>query len=318
MGGFFGVMAGVMLFIHGLAAFSEEVTRLGGDGLRRGIRKVTSGDLSAAFSGAVSTALLQSSSAVTSLAVSLRHAGALTERGAVGVLIGANVGTTLTAWLVAAKVTGLGPVFVTLGGLWSLVGPRIWRTYGKPVFYFGLIFLALDEVAAQLRPLAASEAVATYKSLVDTPALALLFGIVLTVLVQSSSVVTGLAVIAVGNGMMDVPLAAWLVVGANLGTTSTALVAASGLDAPARRLALLNAGFNLLGLLLYVVIIRPFVPYAAAWVASPTEQIALVHTAFNLLAALIALAVLPMAWGRIERYLGGGVGSGARGAGSGE
>jgi phosphate:Na+ symporter len=305
MGLFFGVMAGVMLFIHGLAAFSEEVTRLGGDGLRRVLRRVTSTDLAAAVSGAFSTALLQSSSAVTSMAVSLCHAGALTSRGAVGVLVGSNVGTTLTAWLVAFKVTGLGPAFVTLGGLWSLVGPRAWRTYGKPVFYFGLIFLALDEVASHLRPLAQSEAVADYKALVDAAPLALLFGILLTILVQSSSVVSGLAVIAVSNGLMDVSLAAWVIVGANVGTTSTALVAATGMDDAARRLALLNAGFNLLGLLLFLLVIRPFVPDISRWVDTPGEQVALIHTVFNLAAALLALACLPRLWPRLERFLAG-------------
>lgn len=301
---FFGVMAGVMLFIHGLASFSEELTRLGGDGLRRTLRRLTSTDLAASVSGAFATALLQSSSAVTSLAVSLSHAGALTGRGAVGVLIGANVGTTVTAWLVAFKVTGLGPVFVTLGGLWSLVGPRVWRTYGKPVFYFGLIFLALDEVASHLKPLAQSEEVATYKAMVDQPAMALLFSIVLTVLVQSSSVVSGLAVIAVANGLMDVSLAAWLIVGANVGTTSTALVAASGMDAAARRMALLNGAFNLLGLLLYILVIRHMVPLAAQWVEGPGQQVALIHTAFNLMAAAIALACLPGLWPKLERFLG--------------
>ena len=306
MGLFFGVMAGVMLFIHGLAAFSEEITRLGGDGLRRVLRRVTSHDLTAATCGAVSTALLQSSSAVTSMAVSLRHAGALTGRGAVGVLVGANVGTTLTAWLVAFKVTGLGPVFVTLGGLWSLIGPREWRTYGKPVFYFGLIFLALDEVGTQLRPLAQSEAVADYRTMVDSPALALLFGVLLTILVQSSSVVSGLAVLAVGNGLMEVGLAAWLVVGANLGTTSTALVASSGLDGSARRLALLNAGFNLLGLVLFVVAVHPFVEVMTGWLDSPGEQVALIHTVFNLAAATLSLAMLPRIWPRLEAFLDGG------------
>lgn len=305
MGLFFGAMAGVMLFIHGLAAFTEEITRLGGDGLRQVLRRVTSSDLAAAVTGAFSSALLQSSSAVSSMTVGLRHAGALTGRGAVGVLIGANVGTTLTAWLVAFKVTGLGPVFVTLGGLWSLLGPRAWRTYGKPVFYFGLIFLALDEVASHLRPLADSPTVAGYKALVDSAPLALLFGILLTVLVQSSSVVSGLAVIAVGNGLMGVELAAWLVVGANVGTTSTALVASAGMDESARRLALLNAAFNVLGLVLFVVLVRPFVPLITAGIASSGEQVAAIHTVFNLAAATAALLALPRLWPRLEAYLSG-------------
>ncbi len=113
----FSIMAAIMLFLHGLAAFSAEVTTLGGEKLRLWLARITQKDWQGACFGALATALVQSSSAVTSMAVGLAHKQTLTARSALTVMMGANVGTTLTAWLVAAKITGLGPFFVTVGGL---------------------------------------------------------------------------------------------------------------------------------------------------------------------------------------------------------
>lgn len=300
---FFSVMAAIMLFLHGLAAFSDEVTRLGGERLRQLLRRLTRSDWLGALMGALATSLVQSSSAVTSMAVGLAHSKAFTERGALAVMIGANVGTTLTAWLVAMKVVGLGPVFVTLGGAWSLMGVRPYRAYGKAVFYFGLIFLALDLISEGLAPIAHSPHLAEWHEWLESPVIALLFGAVLTALVQSSSVVSGLSVLLVSQGLVSPFVAVWMVAGANVGTTSTALLASSALDAVARKLALLNTMFNVLGVLLFVSVLQPIIYLVLASNLSQVEQVALVHTIFNLVAAMVALLGLPFAWRHIETWL---------------
>lgn len=112
------------------------MTRLGRENLRRFLHRITRTGSDGVLVGTLTTAVVQSSSAVTSMAVGLAHSKVLTERGAFAIMIGANVGTTLTAWLVAMKIEGLGPIFISLGGLWSLIGVRAWRPYGKAVFYF--------------------------------------------------------------------------------------------------------------------------------------------------------------------------------------
>lgn len=299
----FSVVAAIMLYLHGLRAFSEEVIRLGGAHLREGMQKVTSTDLRGALAGALSAALVQSSSAVNSIAMGLTHGRVLTLRGAWSLIIGANVGTTLTAWLVAYKVSGLGPVFLTLGGLWSLSGPKAWRTYGKPVFYFGLIFLALDLIRESLGPLANDPRVEMWRSMIEAPPYALLFGILVTALVQSSSVVVGLTVMAVSGGLMDPHLAVWVVVGANIGTASTGLMSAMAFGRSALRLAVLNVGLDFLGLFLFVAITHPFVLPMLPATGDPGRQIALVHTVFNLSSALVALALMPRFWPRVEAYI---------------
>jgi len=299
----FTVLAAVMLFLHGLAAFSEEMARLGGERLREALRRLTRTDWRGAIVGAGVTAVVQSSSAVTSMAVGLAHNRTLTERGAFAVMIGANVGTTLTAWLVALKVAGLGPVFVTLGGLWSLTGPLPWRPYGKAVFYFGLIFLALDLISQALAPLAENPALAEWHEWLASPLLALLFGALLTALVQSSSVVSGLAVLAVSQGIVAPQVAVWLVAGANIGTTSTALLAGAALDTVARKLALLNSGFNVVGVLLFATLLQPVIGMILATGMPVAQRVALVHTVFNLAAAGVALLLMPHAWPRLDLWL---------------
>jgi len=237
------------------------------------------------------------------MALGLAHSKALTQRGAISIMIGANVGTTLTAWLVAMKVEGLGPVFVTLGGLWSLMGIRPWRAYGKAVFYFGLIFLALDLIGQGLAPLAQSNYIAEWHSLLESPVIALLFGALLTAIVQSSSVVSGLAVLLVLQGVIAPQVAVWMVAGSNVGTTSTALLASGVLDTVAKKLALLNTAFNVFGVLLFSTVLQPVVHYVLASNLAPIEQVAMVHTVFNLITALVTLMLLPLVWSKIELWL---------------
>ena len=299
----FTILAAIMLFLHGLASFSEEVTRLGGERLREVLRRITRPDWRGAIAGAVATAIVQSSSAVTSMAVGLAHNHTLSARSALSIMIGAHVGTTLTAWLIAFKVAGLGPVFLTLGGLWSLFGPRPWRPYGKPLFYFGIIFLALDLISQALAPVAESPRIYEWQATLDSPALALIFGALLTAVVQSSSVVSGLAVIAVADNILTPSVSIWMVAGANIGTTSTAMLASAPLDNSTRRLALLNTASILLGVLIFATVLQPVIGFILASELTPGQQVAMVHTVFNLAAAIAALLLLPHLWPRINRWL---------------
>ncbi|MFN3618311.1 MAG: Na/Pi cotransporter family protein [Aquabacterium sp.] len=271
----FSVMAAIMLFLHGLTAFSDEITRLGGERMRQFLAHVTRRDWVAALMGGLATVVIQSSSAITSMAVGLAHNQTLSPRGAMAVMIGANVGTTLTAWLVAFKVSGLGPVFLTIGGLWSLAGPRPWRSWGKPLFYFGLIFLALDLISQALTPLSQHPDLPYWQTQLQQPVLALVFGVVLTALVQSSSV----------------------------GTTSTALLASTSLSALARRLAWVNTAFKVLGVLLFATVLQPVIGLILASGLNPAEQVALVHTVFNVAAAAAALLMMPPLWPHVDPWL---------------
>jgi phosphate:Na+ symporter len=300
---FFTAVAAVMLYLHSLRDFAREVTRLGGAQLRHILQRVTSNRFGGALAGACSAAFVQSSSVVNFITMGLAEQKVLPLRAAWTVMIGANVGTTLTAWLIAYKFTGMGPIFVSVGGLWSLFGPRRWRTYGHPVFHFGLIFLAISLISSTLLPLAQTPEVLAWRDTLSTPLRALAFGALLTMLVQSSSVVVGLTVLSVASGLLDPALSIWVVVGANLGTGWVALFTSSTLGPIARRLALFNASLDLCGLALFVAVLQFAIRPLLALMPEPGLQVALVHSAFNLSAAAMALILLPWLWRYLERFV---------------
>ena len=124
-------------------------------------------------------------------------------------------------------------------------------------------------------------------------------------MVQSSSVVSGLAVLAVLQQIIPASLAVWMIAGANVGTTSTALLASSALDSFSRKLALLNISFNFLGVFLFATLLQPIIHLILASDVSASQQVALVHTVFNLAAATVALIILPLIWPRVLRWLQG-------------
>ena len=300
---FFTAVAAVMLYLHSLRDFAREVTTLGGKRLRAVLRTATENRFLGALTGAIGAALVQSSSVVNFVTMGLAEQKVMPMRQAWTVMIGANIGTTATAWLIAHKFTGLGPVLVTVGGLWSLLGPRAWRPYGKPVFHFGLIFLALGLISTTLLPLAQTPEILGWRDTLSTPLRALLFGTALTMLVQSSSVVVGLTVLSVAGGLLEPELSIWVVVGANLGTGWVALITSSALGPYARRLALFNAGLDLAGLTLFVTVLQFAIRPLLAMIDEPGLKVAFVHSAFNLSAATMALTLLPWLWRYLERYV---------------
>jgi phosphate:Na+ symporter len=138
----FTVISAILLFLHGLQGFSHEIRTAFGDSLTRVMARFTKNRFRGFAVGAVFTALIQSSSAATALTVALVDAGTITLRGSLGLLMGANVGTSSTAWLVSFKLIGIGPYFIVLGALVGFV-PHKSRIFGKVLFYFGFIFFAL-------------------------------------------------------------------------------------------------------------------------------------------------------------------------------
>jgi hypothetical protein len=136
---FLSIVSAIVLFLYGLSAFSQEIQRVGGDTLNKWLGRLTEKRWLALLLGAVATAIIQSSSAVTSLTVALVDAGTMSFRSSLGVLLGANIGTTSTAWLVSLKLTSIGPFFIVFGTLLSTL-PTRYKILGKAAFYFGFIF----------------------------------------------------------------------------------------------------------------------------------------------------------------------------------
>jgi len=288
----FAVISAVVLFLHGLQGFSRELRALGGGAFTRFTAKITRTRWRGFFVGAALTATIQSSSAVSAMVVALVDAGSVTFRNSLAVLLGAQVGTSSTAWLVSAKLTGIGPLFIVVGTLLGMIPTDRLRVIGKPIFYFGFILFALDLISGALAPLRDNPHLSHWLGASASLQLAALIGLVVTALLQSSSVTSGLAILLVDQGVIDPKAAIALVIGANIGTTTTGLIASIPLSYAARRAAVANLFFHAVG----VLPLLPFLDrYTAALIefgGTPARAIAWSHLLFNLAVALPLLVLL--------------------------
>lgn len=296
------VVAAVVLFLFALQGFSRELQAAGGERLRGWLGRATASRWRAFAVGALSTAMVQSSSAVTSLAAALVDARVISLGAGLGVMLGANVGTTATAWLVSFKLTGIGPLFIVAGTVLSLMPKRI-AIFGKAAFYFGLVFFTLDLIGNELRPLRDHGLLQEWLQFARVPIIGILCGLGVTALVQSSSVTTGLAIVLVQQGVLMPEAAIPIVMGANIGTTSTALIASASMRLAARKAAIANFGFNIIGVLLFFPILPAFARIMIESSGSPALAVAWAHLIFNTVVALLFMAILP----RVETLLTAGL-----------
>ncbi|WP_180682842.1 Na/Pi cotransporter family protein [Tepidicella baoligensis] len=283
------VLSALLLFLYGLEHFSQELQTVGREKLPRWLAMATRDRFRGLLLGATVTAVVQSSSAVSALVIALVNAGTLSFASSLAVLLGAKIGTTSTAWLVSFKLTHIGPYLIVLGGILTML-PFSIRVVGRAIFYFGFIFFTLDLIGDSLEPLRQSPWVLEWLARAEEPWLGVIMGVLMTVLLQSSSVVSGLAIVLVQQGVLDPMGAVAIVVGATLGTTATGLIASIPMDAFAKRAAVMNLMFNAVG----VVLILPFVTAFGEWAVrvgeTPSQAVAIANLAFN---AGVALMFLP-------------------------
>jgi phosphate:Na+ symporter len=251
--------------------------------------------------GAVATAIIQSSSAVSALTVALVDAGTMTLRSSLGVLLGANIGTTSTAWLVSLKLTGIGPFFIVLGTVLSAI-PTRFKALGKAAFYFGFIFFSLDLVSFTLKPLAQSPLFAEALSRASTPLMGVLAGMVVTGIVQSSSITTGVCILLVQQTILPATAAIPIVIGANIGTTVTALVASIKMQKTAKQVALANLCFNAFGVVLFLPFLGWFAAKVVDFAGEPGMAVAWAQLIFNLVMTLAVLILLRIFERRLDLF----------------
>jgi Na/Pi-cotransporter len=285
------VVSAIVLFLYGLEGFSQELQRVGGATLRKWLGAVTERRWRGILLGTAATAIVQSSSAITSLTVALVDAGTMSFRSSLGVLLGANIGTTSTAWLVALKLTSIGPFFIVFGTVLSAL-PTRFKMLGKAAFYFGFIFFSLDLVSFTLRPLSQNPLFTGALTRSSTSLMGTLAGIVITAIVQSSSITTGLCILLVQQNLMPATAAIPIVIGANIGTTATALVASIKMKKTARRVAVANLCFNTLGVLLFLPFLGWFAEKVVESAGNPGMAVAWAQLIFNIVMTLVVLLLL--------------------------
>jgi phosphate:Na+ symporter len=289
----------IVLFLYGLESFSREIQRAGGATLNKWLGELTKSRWRGVLLGAVATAMVQSSSAVTSLTAPLVDGGTMSFSSSLGVLLGANVGTTSTAWLVSLKLTLIGPFFIVFRTLLSAFPSRL-KMLGKVAFYFGFIFFSLDLVGLALKPLAQNSLFTQLLGRSSRPTTGVLAGLVITAIIQSSSITTGLCILLVQQNLMSVAAAIPVVIGANIGTSATALVASIKMRKTARRVALANLCFNTFGVLLFLPFLHGFALGVVELTADPGMAVAWAQLIFNVVMVLAVLLMLRLFHRQVE------------------
>ncbi len=287
----FSIFSAIILFLYGLSSFSAELKAAAGIQLEAIMQKLTANRFVAFFVGLIFTIVIQSSTAVSSLAVSMVDSGILSFSGSLAIMLGSYIGTTATAWLVSFKLTGIGPIFIVLGTLISLL-PFKFNVFGKGIFFFGFIFFSLDLVSTSITPLRESEVLTDLLLYTSNRYVSILIGVILTVILQSSTVVTGLAIIFVQQNLIQPADSIPIVLGANVGTTFTALFVSMKMSHNAKKFAVSNTLINIIGVLLLIPFLNVFTIWVLSVAPNETMVVAIAHLSFNVVLVTIFLVFL--------------------------
>jgi len=317
---FYTLIGGLGIFFYGMKSMSNALQAVAGNMIRQIINSVTTNPLMAVGVGTLVTMIVQSSSVSTVMVIGLVNAGLMKLTQAIGVIFGANIGTTITGWIISIKVGKYGLLFVGMGVFPMLFGKgEKWREVGRIFFGIGLIFMGLETMSGAFKPLRTNEGFLNLISLFSGQSYpqymaSIAMGCLLTVIIQSSSAMLGITIALASTGIIEFHTAAALVLGENIGTTITAILASVGASVHAKRAARAHACFNLLGVTImliilpvYIEMIEWLIPGLANLVDSEGNRpniaghIAASHTVFNVSATLIFLPFIKHLANFVER-----------------
>jgi phosphate:Na+ symporter len=285
------VLSLVAVFLFAVGKFSNQIRLTTDDKFRDYLHRFTKTPWRGLWVGTFFTALVQSSTATTVILVSIVGAGVMPFVNSLGVIFGANIGTALATQLVALKLSVIAPYIIIVGYLFTNFIPR-YKRLGKPIFYFGLIFFSLYLINLYVAPLKESELALSLFASISNIYLAIFFGFIFTAIIQASLVTSSLAVLLAGAGVLSFEQAIGLILGANLGTTTTALIAAIKLDINARKVAMAHFLFNFLGVLMLVPVYGYFVDLVQ-WIGGGLDQeVATANILLNVFSAIIFLVFI--------------------------
>lgn len=290
------LIGGLGLFLYGMNLMGDGLENSAGDKLKNILEKVTSNPVSAVLVGAIVTAIIQSSSATTVMVVGFVNAGLMNLTQAAGIIMGANIGTTITAQLVAFKLDAIAPIFVGVGTVIVLSAKgKKRKEFGNIILGFGILFMGMGLMSDSMKPLTNSPQFTNIiVAIGDNWILGVLAGLALTAVLQSSSATTGILIALTATGHINVNIAIPVLFGCNIGTCVTAMLASIGTNKTAHKAALIHLIFNTLGALIFI----PFRGQLAGIVQYITpgtdpeavkRQIANVHTIFNISNTILLL-----------------------------
>lgn len=283
-------LGGVGLFLYGIKIMGQGLEMAAGNKLKLMLDKVTSNKYMAVLVGIVVTALIQSSSATTVMVVGFVNAGLINLVQATGVIMGANIGTTVTSALIALNLSDIAPLFVFLGAvLLVFVKKKVFTHIGEIIAGFGLLFIGMNTMSSAMEPLRESDIFIDFISKANNPFISILAGLVFTAIIQSSSASIGILQALALKGLVPIEFAVFVLYGQNIGTCVTALLSTAGSKINSKRAAFIHILFNVFGTIIFVFI-SLFTPYTELlkMISDDTVvQISAAHIIFNVVSTLI-------------------------------
>ncbi len=299
-----GLLGGLSLFLYGMERMSDALKNVAGEKMKDILGLLSNNRFMGMITGAIVTAVIQSSSVTTVMLVGFVTAGLMSLSQTIGVIMGSNIGTTITAQIVAFKVTKYALLLVAIGFgmLFSSKKEKI-QQYGYMIMGLGMIFFGMGVMSEAMKPLRTYQPFLDLMTQMSNPVLGILVAAAFTALVQSSSATTGVIIVLAMQGLISLKAGIALSFGANIGTCVTAFLASIGKPREAVRVSIVHVLFNVIGVLIFLPFIGPFVKFVVAISPSPAEgltglqaaasvlprQVANAHTIFNATCALVFL-----------------------------
>ena len=290
---FFSLLGGLALFLYGMQMMSNGLEAAAGNKMKQILEKLTANRFLGVLVGAGITAVIQSSSATTVMVVGFVNSGMMTLKQAVWIIMGANIGTTITGQLIALDVGQLAPLFAFCGvALIVFVKKQKVHHYGLIVAGLGILFIGMEMMSGAMMPLRESEAFVSLMTKFSNPVLGILAGAVFTAVIQSSSASVGILQALAGSGLIGLSNAVYVLFGQNIGTCITAILAAIGTSRNAKRTTVIHLMFNLIGTTIFTIvcITTPLTSLVESLTPdNVASQIANMHTLFNIVTTLLLL-----------------------------
>ena len=287
-----GLLGGLALFLYGMQMTSSGLEAAAGDKMKSILERLTSNRFMGVLVGAIITAVIQSSSATTVMVVGFVNAGMMTLNQAVWIIMGANIGTTITGILVSLDMGAIAPLFAFVGVvLVVFIKKQKIQHIGQILAGLGVLFIGMDMMSAAMAPLRQSQMFIDLVSNFSNPVLGILVGAGFTAIIQSSAAAVGIVQTLANADIIPFASAAFVLFGTNIGTCITAVLASIGTNRNARRATIIHLLFNVIGTVVFttLVLVLPVTNLIESLVSNPMAQIAAMHTSFNIVTTVILL-----------------------------
>ena len=287
------LLGGLALFLYGMQMMSTGLESVAGNKMKQILEKLTANRFLGVLVGAGITAVIQSSSATTVMVVGFVNSGMMTLRQAVWIIMGANIGTTITGQLIALDVGAFAPIIAFIGvAMIVFLKSEKLHHIGSILAGLGVLFIGMDMMSGAMKPLANSEEFVGLLTKFENPVLGILAGTVFTALIQSSSASVGILQALANSGVIGLGSAAFVLFGQNIGTCVTALLASIGTNRNARRTTVIHISFNVIGTVIFTTLclVTPLIAFMEGLTpTNPSAQIANLHTTFNVVTSLLLI-----------------------------